>query len=63
MTRSSLPEKDVFKGETIGDYLIGREIGRGNIGIVYHASHKDVAEIEAAVKFITADSLKKSWDQ
>lgn len=63
MTRSSLPEKDVFKGEIIGDYRIEGEIGRGNIGVVYHACHKDVKGIEVAIKFITADSLKKGWDQ
>jgi serine/threonine protein kinase len=63
MTRNSLPEKDVFKGEIIGDYRIEKEIGRGNIGVVYHAYHKDVKGIEVAIKFITADSLKEGWDQ
>jgi len=61
MTRHSLPEKDTFKGATIGDYLIEEEIGRGNIGVVYHACHKDFQQIEVAIKFITADRLKPGW--
>ncbi|MDA8223326.1 MAG: protein kinase [Desulfitobacterium hafniense] len=63
MTRSSLPEKDAFKGETIGDYRIEGEIGRGNIGVVYRACHKEVEDIEVAIKFITEDSLKTGWEQ
>lgn len=57
MTRSSLPDKNIFKGETVRDYLIVKEIGRGNIGVVYHARHKDVQDIEVAIKFIPASIL------
>lgn len=62
MERVPLPEKNQFKGATVGDYILEYEKGRGNIGVVYFSYHKDIPQLEAACKLIPAANLDDDWD-
>jgi len=62
MARRNLPLKNQFRNEIIKDYRLEEEIGRGKIGVVYHAFHKDISELEAAIKIIPKENLKDEWE-
>lgn len=62
MARKNLPKKNQFKDESIKDYKLEEEIGRGNIGVVYRAHHKDIEDLKAAIKIIPPENLKDGWE-
>ena len=63
MVKANLPKKNQFKDQIVKDYYLEKEVGRGNIGVVYLAHHKDVLELKSAIKFIPMDNLKKNWQK
>jgi serine/threonine protein kinase len=62
MAKQNLPRVNRFKNEIIKDYCLEKEIGRGKIGVVYRAYHKDIKELRVAVKIIPQENLKKGWE-
>jgi len=62
MARQNLPQVNQFKNEIIKDYRLEKEIGRGRIGVVYRAHHKDIKDLTAAVKIIPNENLKTGWE-
>lgn len=51
-----LPTNHTFApGDAIGIYVVKRLLGSGGMGSVYHAVHKDVEELEVAVKVLKVD--------
>ncbi|MGD2085418.1 MAG: protein kinase [Candidatus Aminicenantes bacterium] len=61
MAIQNLPQENKFKNQVIKDYCLEEEIGRGKIGVVYRAYHKDIKELRAAVKIIPQENLKAGW--
>lgn len=61
MAKQNLPRKNIFKNEIMKDYYLEEEIGRGKIGVVYRAYHKDIKELRVAVKIIPQENLKAGW--
>jgi serine/threonine protein kinase len=61
MARRNLPLENQFKNEIIKDYYLEEEIGRGEIGVVYRAQHKDIKDLKAAIKIIPQENLKDGW--
>jgi len=59
--KNILPAVDEFAGKLIDSWLLENEIGRGNIGVVYLAHHRDIRDMPAACKIITINSLKTGW--
>ena len=47
-------------GHTVGDYRLEKFIGSGRIGFVYRATHKEISDVERAVKLIF-DTLREGW--
>ena len=61
MARQNLPQVNQFKNEIIKDYRLEEEIGRGRIGVVYRAYHKDIKDLTSAIKIIPRENLKNGW--
>lgn len=63
MAERNLPQKNKFAGKEIGNYKLGNEIGRGEIGVVYRAiRYENGTEVaEVACKIIPTENLKDSW--
>lgn len=61
MSRQNLPQENLFKNEIIKDYILEEEIGRGKIGVVYRAIHKDIKELKVAIKIVPNKNLKDDW--
>jgi serine/threonine protein kinase len=61
MTYLNLPSKNRFIGKSIDDYLLDNEIGRGKIGVVYLAHHKDIPNLRKACKLIPSSNIKPNW--
>lgn len=58
VTRDTVIERpdeagDSLVGASIGQYRVTHEIGRGGMGVVYHAVHRDIGQ-RAAVKVLSA---------
>lgn len=62
MSRSNLPAKNAFQNQIIRDYLLEGEIGRGKIGVVYLARHKELRDLVKACKIIPATNVKDHWE-
>jgi serine/threonine protein kinase len=66
MAKNQLPEKDLFYGVKISqvEVVLDKEIGRGNIGVVYHGKHQisEDSYDEVAVKIIPEEDLIGGWD-
>lgn len=63
MAKRNLPQKNKFLGKEIENYKLCKEIGRGEIGVVYRAERYENGDkvAEVACKIIPTENLKDSW--
>lgn len=63
MSKRNLPPRNAFQNQSIGDYVLDDEIGRGKIGVVYLAHHKDIPDLVKACKIIPTGNLTAHWER
>jgi len=57
LAKGDLPPKNKFVNESVGDYKLEEEIGRGKIGVVYRGRQANTEDL-AACKIIPHENLK-----
>ncbi len=63
MALEFLPSPNQFAGQTVAEWFLVREVGRGKNGVVYHARRTLSASVvrDQAIKIIPNGNLKDSW--
>ena len=64
MSDRYLPPQNIFKGRSLGTWILGNELGRGKNGVVYlgERSLSGTQKVKSAIKIIPSENLKSGWE-